>query len=130
MCIRDRILPDLVRDADIVSLHVTGGKEAEGMLNRDLLLSMKPGAVIVNTVSMKVLDLEALEERLKRGDLAILRMHSKSLTDEQWRRLAQYKGFVVYPAISNVTDEANKSRQEMFVENMKMFLAGAPKNAV
>lgn len=123
-------LDELVRQADFLSLYVAGTKETENLLNRERIMKIKPGAVIVNTVSMKTIDVDALEERIKRGDVTFIRMHSRSLTDEQWKRFARYHNMIVYPAITNITKEASQAREEMFVRNIEQFLHGKPENVV
>lgn len=123
-------LDELIRQADFLSLHVAGTKDTENLLNRELMMKMKPGVVIVNTVSMKTIDVEALEEQLKRGEVTIIRMHSRSLTPGQWERLSKYKNFIVYPAMTNLTVEANSARDETFVGNVEQFLLGKPENVV
>ncbi|MBI4092406.1 MAG: hypothetical protein HY420_00605 [Candidatus Kerfeldbacteria bacterium] len=123
-------LDELVRQADFLSLHVTGTSDTENLLNRERIMGMKTGAIIVNTVSMRTIDVDALEERLKRGDVTLIRMHSRSLTGEQWKRLSRYQNMVVYPAFTNVTNEANQAREEMFVRNVERFLAGKPENVI
>ncbi len=128
--IKHETLDELIGRADIVSLHVAGTKDTEHILNRERIMNMKPRALLVNTVSMKTIDVDALEERLQRGDLTLIRMHSRSLTDKQWKRLAHHQNMIVYPAITNVTKEANQAREEMFVHNVEQFLDGRPENVV
>lgn len=123
-------LAELVRQADFLSLHVAGTKDTENLLNRELTMNVKRDAIIVNTVSMKTIDVGALEERLQRGEITFIRMHSRSLTQEQWNRLRTFPNMIVYPAITNVTKEANQAREELFVRNIEQFLRGEPVNTV
>ena len=60
-------LPHLFAESDVVSLHIPWLKETEGMITRELMASMKPGATLINTARGKVLDepglIEVLEDR-------------------------------------------------------------------
>lgn len=64
-----RDLPALLRDADIVSLHVPLTPETEGMIDAAALASMKQGAVLINTARGGLVDEPALVEALASGRL-------------------------------------------------------------
>lgn len=65
-----RPLPDLLRDSDIVSLHLPLTSATEGLLGRDALATMRPGAVVVNTSRGPIVDESALAAALREGRLA------------------------------------------------------------
>lgn len=67
---RARSLKQLLRESDFVSLHVDGRKDNDGFFNRELIETMKDGAILINLARGKVVDLEALAERLRDGSLA------------------------------------------------------------
>lgn len=60
---------ELIRRADVVSLHVPLNKHTHHLVNADVLAGMKPGAVLVNTCRGGVVDTEALVEALRSGRL-------------------------------------------------------------
>ena len=66
--------PDALRTllprADFVSLHVRLNSTTRGMLSRDELAAMKPGAYLVNTSRGPVVDEAALIDALRSGRLA------------------------------------------------------------
>jgi glyoxylate reductase len=62
-------LDDLLREADIVSLHVPGGDATRHLVDARRLGLMKPTAVLVNTARGPVVDEEALAEALHAGRL-------------------------------------------------------------
>jgi phosphoglycerate dehydrogenase-like enzyme len=63
-------LTDLLAAADVVSVHLRLSDESRGLLGREQLLAMRPGAVLVNTSRGAVVDEEALVEVLRSGRLS------------------------------------------------------------
>lgn len=63
-------LEDLLRTADIVSVHAPLTDKTRGMFNRQAFDMMRPGAIFINTSRGSLVDEEALTEALKRGRIA------------------------------------------------------------
>ena len=63
-------LPDLLRAADFVSVHVARTPETVGLLGREALSQLRPHAIVVNTARGGILDEDALVEMLRSGRLA------------------------------------------------------------
>jgi glycerate dehydrogenase len=59
----------LLRTADVLSLHCPLNEATTGLIGRRELALMKPEAIIVNTARGALIDLAALAEALKGGDL-------------------------------------------------------------
>lgn len=62
-------LDELLRDSDVVSIHVPGGESTRGLIGRQRLALMKPDALLINTARAGVVDEEALAEALRTGKL-------------------------------------------------------------
>jgi D-3-phosphoglycerate dehydrogenase len=62
-------LNDLLRESDVVSIHVPGGPATRHMIDRQRLALMKPSATLINTARGDVIDPEALLDALKNGRL-------------------------------------------------------------
>ena len=65
-----RRLKQLLREADIVSLHVPLTQDTAGMIDREALTLMQPGTILINTGRGEVVDQPALIEALESGRLA------------------------------------------------------------
>jgi phosphoglycerate dehydrogenase-like enzyme len=64
-----RELPELLAESDIVSLHVPLAAETERLIDGAALLSMKPGALLINTARGGLVDQRALIAALRSGRL-------------------------------------------------------------
>ncbi len=62
-------LDDLFRQADIVSLHLPLLPETAGLVNRERIAMMKPGAILINCARGRIVDEDALHEALQSGHL-------------------------------------------------------------
>jgi phosphoglycerate dehydrogenase-like enzyme len=63
-------LPSLLKESDVVSLHVVHTKETEQMMGAKEFALMKQGAILVNTARGMVVNEKALVEALESGHLA------------------------------------------------------------
>lgn len=63
-------LDDLLAEADIVSIHLRLSAESRGLLNRERLWKMKPGAILINTSRGAIIDESALAEALREKRLS------------------------------------------------------------
>jgi phosphoglycerate dehydrogenase-like enzyme len=68
--VRFALLPELLRAADVVSLHVPLDDNTRGMIGARELAMMKPTAILVNTCRGPVVDENALHAALVAGKLA------------------------------------------------------------
>jgi phosphoglycerate dehydrogenase-like enzyme len=64
-----RPLDALLAEADVVTLHVPLGPGTTGLLSRERISLMKPGAILVNTARGALVDEAALAEALASGRL-------------------------------------------------------------
>ena len=67
---RARSLEDLLRQADVLSVHAPLTAETRGLLGEAALSLLPQGAVVVNTARGGIVDIDALERLLRNGHLA------------------------------------------------------------
>ncbi|MBI4167826.1 MAG: hypothetical protein HY515_02615 [Candidatus Aenigmarchaeota archaeon] len=121
---------ELLKVADFISLNFSQTPETEKFLDESAFAKIKPGTMIVNTVPMETVDLGALENRLKKGDITFILDHSDEMKQEDLDRLHKYKNCIIYPPIAFISKEARVNKQRIFVDNIKNFLDGDPTNVV
>jgi phosphoglycerate dehydrogenase-like enzyme len=120
----------LLKTSDIISLHVSFNPDTKGFLAAKRIAMIKPGAVVINTAPMELVDVAALEKRLKKGDFTFILDHSDELDPAVTKRLLAYDNCILYPPIAYTTKEATNAKQDIFVSNLENFLAGKPTNKV
>lgn len=121
---------ELISKADIISLHFAETDQTKHFLNRKRINSIKPGAIIVSTVPNEITDLDALEDRLKKGDITFISDHADELDPKVAKKLSKYQNCILYPSIGYISDEARIAKQEIFIGNMEAFLKGRPQDVV
>ncbi|MBV9986519.1 MAG: phosphoglycerate dehydrogenase, partial [Chitinophagaceae bacterium] len=62
-------MKELVSQSDIVTLHVPETTQTKNLINKTLLKSFKPGAILINYARGEVVDLKALAAALQEGHL-------------------------------------------------------------
>lgn len=121
---------DLIPKCDFLSLHFAQVKDTENFLNEEKIQKIKKGAVVINTAPMELVDINALEKRLKNRDITFILDHSDEMSPENIKRLSKFENCIIYPPIAYITKEARIAKQEIFVGNIENFLKGTPTNQV
>jgi lactate dehydrogenase-like 2-hydroxyacid dehydrogenase len=123
-------IDNLISKCDFLSLHLSKTKETEMILNKKRINSIKKRAVVINVAPMELIDLSALINRLKKGDMTFVFDHPDEMEKKDVDKLAQDNNCVIYPPIGFITEEARAIKQEIFVSNLENFLKGQPSNKV
>lgn len=63
-------LEELLETSDVVSIHLRLSKDSTGLMNKERLQKMKPGAILINTSRGAIVDEKSLVEALTKGPLA------------------------------------------------------------
>jgi phosphoglycerate dehydrogenase-like enzyme len=116
----------LLREADIVSLHLVLSDSTRGVLGAPDLALMKYGALLVNTARGGLVDEPALLAALSAGRLrAALDVYEREPlpSDHPLRRAA---GTVLTPHLGFSTHATFRSFYGQSVENIRAFLEGSP----
>ena len=65
-----RPLPELLRECDIISLHLSSNEDTYHFMDADKIAQMKSGSVLINTSRGALVDSDALIDALESGHLA------------------------------------------------------------
>jgi D-3-phosphoglycerate dehydrogenase len=127
-------LDELVSTSDVVSIHVPGGPETDGMFDQRLLGAMKEGAILLNTSRGDVIDeaalLDAIEERGLRVGLDVYPDEPASGAAEWSSKLAQHPNVVGTHHIGASTEQAQRAVADGVVEIVEAFARGEVLNCV
>ncbi|HSE96574.1 MAG TPA: phosphoglycerate dehydrogenase [Methylomirabilota bacterium] len=124
-------LEDLLRRADVVSLHLRLSDKSRGLLDAAGLALMKPSAFLINTARAVLVDRDALVAALREGRLAGAGLdvfHEEPLPAGD--PLTALSNVVLTPHNAGTTPEVIETGLNRAVENIEYFLQGAPRDAV
>ncbi|WP_066738937.1 hydroxyacid dehydrogenase [Cupriavidus sp. D384] len=100
-------LPQIYREADVVSLHCPLTDDNRGMLNRETLAQFKDGAILVNTARGGLIDEPALAEALSSGKLYAAGLDSFAVEPMTVPHpFQQIPNLILSPHIGGVSDAA------------------------
>lgn len=120
-------LDEVMRTADVVTVHLRLSDRSRGLLDRTLLASMKPSAIFVNTARGAIADEEALLELLAAGRIAGAGLDVFSQEPlPQGHPFTALDNVVLAPHVASSTPEADAEGLEMVVDNIRQWLAGTP----
>ncbi len=120
-----RSLEALLRESDVVSLHIPLTPETRGLLDRDRLSTMKRDAVIINTARGGIIDEAALAAMLREGRLGGAALDV--FTEEPLAAGSPLVGaprLLLTPHIAGVTVEANERVSALIAERVAAALGG------
>lgn len=120
-----RELDDLLKEADIVSLHVPLTNETRALIDERRLRLMKPNSILINTARGAVVDERALIKALKEGWIfyAGLDVFEKEPLPKD-SPLLDLENVVLTPHIGSATAETRKKMSEIAAKNVVLALEG------
>ena len=120
-------LQELVANADVISLHVPETPATENLINKELLGEFKTGAILINYARGQVVDLEALAESLKDGQVSgaavdVYPSEPKKNGDRFISPLQNLSNVLLTPHIGGSTEEAQQNIGEDVSNKLFQFL--------
>jgi (S)-sulfolactate dehydrogenase len=120
-------LKTLLRDSDVVSLHVPLTEATRNMIDATTIAGMKPGVILINAARGGVLDEAAVAKALCAGQLggaALDVFAEEPVTAARGQVFAGCPNLLLTPHIAGVTVEANTRVSRMVAEKIRDHLAG------
>ena len=122
---------EVLKQADVVSVHVPLMESTRHLINAERLKLMKPTAYLVNTSRGPVIDEKALVEALKKGQIAGAVLDVFEDEPKLAKGLAKLSNVVLTPHIASGTIAAREEMAHMAAENLVAFFEGkVPPNLV
>ena len=119
-------LDTLVREADIVSLHLPLMPQTKNIIDAKRIASMKKGAVLINCARGGLVDEAALTEALKAGRLLGAGIDAFSQEPPVGNPLLALDNTVVTPHLAGATLDNFANVVARSVDNAKAVLRGEP----
>jgi len=116
----------LLRESDILSLHVPASPETKGVINAESLARMKPGAILINTARGDLVREEALAEALESSHLGAAGLDVYTEEPAIHPRLLAAPRTVLLPHIGSATEETRRKMATIAIANVQSVLAGRP----
>lgn len=115
-------LEGLMRDSDIISLHVPLTGETKHLISKEMLALCKPTAILINTARGNVVDMSALAECLRDGKIAGagIDVYEKEPPLPSDHPLLNAPNCVLVPHVGYATREAFDDRIEIILGNLEL----------
>ncbi|MFH0964900.1 MAG: hydroxyacid dehydrogenase [Planctomycetota bacterium] len=119
-------LPTLMREADVVTLHAPAIESTRGMITRELIRSMKDGALLVNTARGALLDEPALIEELSTGRIRACLDVTDPEPPPADSPLRKLENVVLTPHVAGTVGKGARRIGELAIREIERFLRGEP----
>lgn len=117
---------ELLKNSDILTLHVPATKETEHLLNDHAFSLMKDGVILVNTARGSIIDSKALLAALQSGKVgyALLDVLEHEKNFKENAALIAYPRVVTTPHIAFYADDSMKNMYLDAIQSIEQYLAG------
>lgn len=125
-------LEELLSRSDIVSLHCPLNEDSRGMINKDTIAKMKPGALLINAARGPVVDSQALADALNNGDLggAGIDVFETEPPLDLDHPLLHSKNTIVTPHVAFASAESMETRCKIVFDNISQWMNGHQTNII
>lgn len=127
-------LDTLVKESDIISVHIPLSDETKGIIDSRRISMMKKNAIFINAARGAVADEDALCRAVINGEIGALGadVYSKEPfgTDSPYYKIKNFKNVCLTPHMAWGAYEARVRCFNIMIENVKSFVSGEIKNRV
>jgi phosphoglycerate dehydrogenase-like enzyme len=122
---RSTDLDSLMAEADIISLHCPEMPETFGLISRERIERMKPGALLLNLARASIVDDDALYEATRSGRLGGVALDVfRDEPVQPHNRFVQLPNCLVSPHLGGATRDVIRHQTEMIVDGIERHLRG------
>jgi glyoxylate/hydroxypyruvate reductase len=114
--------------SDFVVISCQWTPETNQLFNRERFAAMKPGSVLVNVARGEIVDEDAMFDALQQGHLrgAALDVYVGEFEHPPPARLWSDPRVLITPHVSGASDENRHGAIDVFCDNLRAYLDGAP----
>lgn len=125
-------LKTLLAESDAISIHVPLTPETEGMIGREAIAAMKPGAFLINTARGPIVDPGAVLEGLEHGPLEAAALDVFPVEPPDIAHpLFHHERFIATPHAAFYSEESVENLQRLAAGQVHALLSGrTPENIV
>jgi D-3-phosphoglycerate dehydrogenase len=122
----------LLKESDIVSVHIPLTNETKGLLGIEKLQLLKSTSIFINTARGAIADYSALSDLLKRNLIAgaAIDVYEKEPPLDKSHPLFDAPNTILLPHIGYATNEAIELRGNIVIDNILKWLKGDPQNVM
>lgn len=117
-------LEEVLRQADVLTLHCPLNDGTRGLINARTLAMMKPGSLLINTSRGPVVDCDALADAIEKGLIGGAGLDVFPQEPAIPQRLLGLKNVVLTPHIGTNTAETRRDMARACSQNILVVLAG------
>ena len=119
-------MDELLKESDIISLHIPLLDATRHMINAEAIGKMKDGVILVNTARGGLVETGALVEALKNGKVsyALLDVMENEKDYEENKELIEHPNAITTPHIAFYADESMKNMYEDCFDSIERWQAG------
>lgn len=118
-------LDALLRDSDVVTLHLPLMDSTRGLIGKDQIAAMKDGVILVNASRGGIIDEAAAYEGLRSGKIGGLGLDAFEQEPPRDSPLFSFPNVVATPHAGAHTAEATRNMADLSVKNLIDVLSGA-----
>tara|TARA_B110000858_G_scaffold181985_1_gene220960 strand:+ start:27999 stop:28988 length:990 start_codon:yes stop_codon:yes gene_type:complete len=125
--VEKKSLEDILINSDIISIHLPLDNETKGLINEDLIFSMKKDSILINTSRFAVIDNKALAKAIKSKKIygAAIDVFNE---DKNIHPYDQIENVILTPHIGSHTLETRKEMELAAVKNVINYHSLLSKN--
>ncbi|MGB2930912.1 MAG: D-2-hydroxyacid dehydrogenase [Methyloceanibacter sp.] len=126
-------LETVLKESDVITLHVPLTPETKNMIGAKELKMMKPTAILINTARGGLVDEAALAQALKDGTIAGAGFDVLTKEPPKEGNILlelELPNFILTPHVAWASQEAMQILADQLIDNIDAFVGGSPQNVV
>ncbi|MGQ0546391.1 MAG: D-2-hydroxyacid dehydrogenase [Betaproteobacteria bacterium] len=126
-------LDEVLRNADVISLHLPLTPDTKSLIGAAELAKMKPTALLINTARGGLVDEQALAQALRAGTIAGAGFDVLSVEPPRGGNPLlelDLPNFILTPHVAWAGRQAQQALADQVTDNIEAFVRGSPRNVV